>query len=140
MAEIRMNPSSKIADDDLGIKANVRTIGADDRLLVQSSGGSYSNGTLIASPADVAVGVGATVPLPPPPALTRRMVVQVTSGDAATTVVRIRELGGAAGTGIILVRYGSRVYGGSDGSIASLEAEHIAGPATTVAVQFEEDW
>lgn len=129
MAEIKINPG-----------ADVQDIGGEERLLVQSiGGGSTGIGTVVNSPTDTVVGVGATVALPTAPVGTRRMVVQVTSGDATTTVVRIREVGGAAGTGIILVRYGSRVYGGQEGALADLEAEHIAGPATTVAVQFEID-
>lgn len=95
-------------------------------------------GTVIQSPADVAVGIGATEPLPAVPRNTRRMCVQVTDGDA-TTLIRIRALGGAPGTGIILVRYGSRVYGGADGALADLEAENVFGPAASVAVQFEID-
>jgi hypothetical protein len=66
------------------------------------------------------------------------MVVQVTGGSTLT-VVRIREVGGVAGSGICLILYGSRVYGGADGALAALEAENVAGPAATVAVQFEED-
>lgn len=95
-------------------------------------------GTVIHSDEDVVVAAGETEPLPEPPDNTRRMVVQVTDGDD-TTIVRIRELGGTAGTGIILILHGSRVYGGADGALAPLEAENIAGPEAAVAVQFEED-
>ena len=95
-------------------------------------------GTVIHSEEDVVVGAGATEPLPVPPRNTRRVVVQVTDGDE-TTIVRIRELGGTAGTGIILILYGSHVYGGVDGALAPLEAENVAGPEAAVAVQFEED-
>jgi len=94
--------------------------------------------TLVSAP-DTALAPGAILPLPVPPFGARRMVVQVTSGDAATTVIRIREVGGLAGAGIILVKYGSRVFGGGEGALAPLEAENIAGPASSVAVQFELD-
>jgi hypothetical protein len=95
-------------------------------------------GETIASPADIPVGVGATVPLPVIPAGTRRMTVQVTGGDG-TSRIRVREVGGAAGRGRLLLMYGSTVYGGVDGALAALEVQNVAGPAATVAVQFEED-
>lgn len=93
-------------------------------------------GTAIESAPDTAVGPAATVPLTAPPAGTTRMTVEVTSGDASTRV-RIREVGGPAGAGKLLNLLGSTVYGGDGGSIAALEAENVAGPATTIAVQFE---
>lgn len=95
-------------------------------------------GTVIESPEDVTIAADATEPLPAVPLHTRRMCVQVTGGDE-TTAIRIREAGGTAGTGIILVLYGSRVYGGNEGALANLEAENVAGPEATVAVQFERD-
>lgn len=95
-------------------------------------------GTVIQSPEDVTVGIGATEALPAVPKNTRRMCVQVTGGDA-TTLIRVRELGSPPGIGIILVRYGSRVYGGTDGALADLEVENVFGPASAVAVQFELD-
>jgi len=96
-------------------------------------------GLTLVSAADVALGMGVVQPLPVPPFGTRRMVVQVTSGLAGTTEIRIREVGGLAGSGIILVLYGSRVFGGGEGSLTPLEAENMAGPASSVAVQFELD-
>jgi hypothetical protein len=94
------------------------------------------SGATVTSPADTVVGVSATVALTAPPAGTLRMTVQVTGGDNDTRV-RIREVTGTAGTGILLNLLGSRVYGGGNGSIAALEAQHTAGGAATVAVQFE---
>lgn len=93
-------------------------------------------GTVITSPADTPVPVAATVALPLPPLGTRRMRVQVTGGSVLT-IMRVRETGGAAGTGIIIIFLGSTLYGGSDGAIAPLEVENVAGPAATVAIQFE---
>ncbi len=92
-------------------------------------------GTTITTPADVSLAPGATVSLPAIPSGTRRMTVQNTG--PAGTLVRIREVGAGAGRGVILPRFGFAVYGGGDGAIAALEAEEIAGIATTVAVQFE---
>lgn len=111
------------------------------RIAVNASGdivvvsGGATPGTVITSPADTPVPAG-TVPLPVPPAGTTRMTVQVTGGTA-TTQVRIRELGGAAGTGVLLTLLASRVYGADGGSIAPLEAELTAGAAAAVAIQFE---
>lgn len=95
-------------------------------------------GTTITTPADTAVGVGATVALPAIPVNVRRLTVQVTGGDS-TTRVRIREVGAGAGRGKLLNLLGSTIYGGADGAVEALEAENVAGPATTVMVQFEED-
>lgn len=115
-------------------------------LSVNMSGGiSISNvtitdvtpGSTVTTSADVPVGVGATVALPAVPANTRRMTVQNTGPSG--TLIRVREVGGPAGSGIILTRFGIAVYGGADGAIAALEVEEIAGIATSVAVQFERD-
>jgi hypothetical protein len=94
-------------------------------------------GGTITSPADTVVGIGATVALAAVPAGTSRMTVQVTDGDS-TTRVRIRESGGTAGAGILLSLLGSRVYGGADGALGALEAQNVVGPASAVAVQFED--
>jgi hypothetical protein len=94
-------------------------------------------GTIIASPADTPVLAATTQALAVPPAGTKRMRVQVTGGDTSTRI-RIREAGGTAGHGIILILLGSTMYGGDGGSIEALEAENVAGPDATVAVQFEE--
>lgn len=94
-------------------------------------------GAVISNPADTTVGLGATVPLPVPPAGTLRMTVQVTGGDA-TSRIRIREVGGAAGAGDLLTLLASTTYGGDGGSIAPLEAQNVTGPSATVHIRFEE--
>ncbi len=91
----------------------------------------------ITSAADTVVGVGATVALAAIPAGTVRMTVQVTDGDS-TSRLRIRESGGTAGAGILLNLLGSRVYGGADGALEALEAQNVVGPASAVALQFED--
>lgn len=88
------------------------------------------------TPADTAVGVGATEPLPAIPAGTTRMTVQQV-GTSPGSRVRVREVGGPAGSGPILVRFGSITVGSAGGSIAALEVEHVAGPATAVTIFFE---
>lgn len=93
-------------------------------------------GTTITSEPDTAVGVGATVPLPVPPADTMRITVQVTGGDN-TTRIRVREVGGTAGAGKLLVLLGSTLYGGDGGAVGALEVENVAGPAAAVAIVFE---
>lgn len=95
-------------------------------------------GTVIETPADIPVPAGETAELPEIPAHTRRMCVQVVDGDD-TTVIRIREYGNLPGRGIVLILYGSRVYGDVGGALARLEAENIAGPDAAIAVQFERD-
>lgn len=95
-------------------------------------------GTLIETPADIPLPSGETVALPEIPAHTRRMYVQVVDGDE-TTVVRIREYGNFPGTGIVLILYGGHTYGGADGALTRLEAEHIEGADAAIAVQFERD-
>lgn len=95
-------------------------------------------GATITTPANTAVGIGATVGLPAIPANTRRIRVQATGGDSTTTVL-VREVGAGAGRGILLTNNGSTTYGGADGAIEALEAENSAGPAVTVRVQFEGD-
>jgi hypothetical protein len=90
------------------------------------------------TPADIAVGVGATVALPAAPAGTRRRTVQVTGGSNLTRI-RVREVGAGAGRGKILTLLGSTIYGGADGAIASLEVQNVAGPAASVMVQDERD-
>lgn len=103
--------------------------------------GGVTPGTVVTTPADTVVGIGATVALPVPPAGTRRMTVEVTG--PAGSFVRVREAGGAAGTGIILPRFGQETYGGADGAIAALEVQDVSlavggvAVATTVCIQFE---
>lgn len=109
---------------------------AAGELIVSASITPAPPGTVITSPVDTPVGAAATVALPAPPVGTTRMTVQVTSGDA-TTRVRVREVGGAAGSGRLLTLLGSTLYGDPGGAIAAIEAENVAGPATTVSVTFE---
>jgi len=115
--------------------------GAQRALAVNAAGqliisiGPSTPGASITTPADTVVGIGATVPLPAPPAGTTRMTVQNTGPSGS--VIRVRELGGVAGAGIKLVIFAQETYGGEDGAIAPLEVEEVAGIATTVAIQFE---
>jgi len=123
---------------DVFVDGDVSLLHFDLQGRLQVTSSDVQPGETIASPADIPVGVGATVPLPVIPAGTRRMTVQVTGGDG-TSRIRVREVGGAAGRGRLLLMYGSTVYGGVDGALAALEVQNVAGPAATVAVQFEED-
>lgn len=95
-----------------------------------------SPGSKITSAADTAVAAGATVPLPTPPAGTRRETVQVTGGDS-TTRIRVREAGGTAGAGKLLQLLGSTLYGGADGAVGPLEVQNVVGPAAAVSITFE---
>ena len=115
------------------------------RVAVGSSGGivviiEIEPGTVITTGANTAVGIGATVALPVPPAGTRVMTIQ--NAGPAGTWVRLREAGGASGTGILMPRLGEEVYGG-DGSIAAMEVEDVSlavggvAVATTIAIQFQ---
>jgi hypothetical protein len=98
-------------------------------------------GTAIQSPADTVVGIGATVPLPAPPATTTRFTVENTGPGGSA--IRVREVGGIAGAGFLLPRFGVKEYGGPGGSVAALEAEDVSlatfgvAVATTVGLQFE---
>lgn len=125
--------SALIGGEDPGGLQRAIAVDASGRIL--TSAGAV--GTAVTSPADIVVGIGATVALPVPPVGTSRMVAQVTGGDA-TTRMRIRELAGAAGTGILLLLLGTRGFGGGDGAIASLEIENVVGPAGAAAIQFED--
>ena len=91
-------------------------------------------GTVIAAGANTAVGVGLTVPLPVPPPGTLAITVQNNSGGAGASRVAIRQVGGAAGTGIRLNRFSAATF---DKSIAALEAQWIVGVAATVSIIFE---
>lgn len=98
-------------------------------------------GQTITTAPDVPVGIGATVPLTVAPAGTRRMTVENTG--PAGSFIRVRRLGEAAGSGILLARFGVASYGGADGAIAPLEVEDVSGAVTGVpvassaAIQFE---
>lgn len=95
-------------------------------------------GVTITSEVFVAVGAGLTVDLPVPPANTRCMVVQVVIGSSLTNVL-VREKGGTAGTGRLLIIYGSTLFGGADGAVEQLECQNIAGPDAQISVTFEGD-
>ncbi len=95
---------------------------------------TISEGTTVTSPADTAVGVGLTVALPVPPAGTKQVTVQNTSGTGIN--IRVREAGGAVGTGILLPPFSTRTF---ERAVAPLEAQHVAGGVgATVAIQFED--
>lgn len=99
-----------------------------------------SPGTVINAVPDTPVGALATVALPVPPAGTRRMTIQNTGGSGSR--IRVRQVGGPAGSGVLLTSLGSTSFGGADGAIAPVEAEDVApgaGLATTVGVTFEEN-
>lgn len=87
-------------------------------------------GTIFTDP-DTAVAVAATVPLPGISSGTRTLTVQNT---AAGSLVRIREVGGAPGSGILLAYLGTAEY---SSSVASLEAENVGAVPATVAQQAE---
>jgi hypothetical protein len=143
-AVVTVPPPGLAANFEIGLYFQPRASGP----LVSSSGGGGGGasvivadevpGTVITTPADTAVGVGATVALPAIPSGVRRMTVQVTDGSS-TTHIRVREVGGLAGSGKRLDLSGSTMYGGAAGAIAALEVENIAGPAAAVMVQFERD-
>lgn len=98
-------------------------------------------GATIFTPDDTVVSAGTTEPLPVPLPGTRRMTVQNTG--PAGTWVRVRELGGTAGSGKLMPRLGEYTYGGADGAIGALEVEDVSvavgglAVATTICVQFE---
>ncbi len=125
-------------------------ISASNPLPVTGGGGGGaistkgSPGATITTDADVTVGIGATEPIAAAiPAGTRRMTVQNTG--PAGTWVRVRELGGAAGSGQLLPRLGQYTYGGADGALGALEVEDVSlavggtAVATTISVQYEGD-
>lgn len=102
-----------------------------------------SPGATITTDPDVAVGTGATVPLGAIPAGTRRFTVR--NEGPAGTWVRVREVGGVAGSGALMPRLGEYTYGGADGAIAQLEVEDVSlavggvAVATSISVQYERD-
>lgn len=93
--------------------------------VVLASGGITPGTTIFTEPnTPVPAGV---VPLPvSPPGTTRVTCQNVGPGGS---VVIVRELGGTAGDGMQLTRYGSISFGGLGGSVAALEAEFVAGPS-----------
>lgn len=121
-------------EDSLGVQ-HALAVNAAGQLVI--SVGTVSPGTTIDAVPDTVVGIGATVPLPVPPAGTRRMTVQNTG--PAGSIIRVRQVGGPAGAGTKLTSFGSTSFGGADGAIAAIEAQEISGVATTVGVTFEEN-
>jgi hypothetical protein len=132
---VAVAPGFNVTDFELGGYFLPRPSG---HASTSGAGGTGKSGTVITTGADTTVAVAATVVLPSIPVGTRRMTVEVTDGDA-TTRVRIREVGGLAGSGKLLSLLGSTVYGGVDGAIAAIEAQNVVGPTAKVMVQFERD-
>jgi len=86
--------------------------------------------------ADVVVPIGpAVVVLAAAPAGTRRVTVQNTSTGGNKTF-RVREMGGALGTGYLIDSLQSVAFGGADGAVARLEVEGGA-VAASVTQGFE---
>lgn len=108
-----------------------RHIAVDGTGRLITAPGAATPGTTITTVADTLIPAGPPVPLPVPPAGTTEMTIQNT---VAGTTIRVRELGGPAGSGILLFYSQSRTF---TESIAALEAEHIAGPASAAAIQFQ---
>jgi hypothetical protein len=109
-------------------------LGAPNRLAVDCTVSVAPPGATITTDPDVAVPAAMTVALGAPPAGTTRMRYMNT---VAGSVVRLREVGGAAGSGMLLFFGGQQEYGAEGGSIAAMEAEHVSGPDSAVAAQFE---
>lgn len=107
----------------------VLAINASGQLIVVIIAGAPGGNIL--TDADVAVGVGVTAALGVPGATTRTMMIQQTTSGAQ---VRVREVGAAAGSGILLGFRESRLY---SAGIEACEAECIGAVAATVAVQYE---
>ncbi len=90
-------------------------------------------GQSITTSPDVAIPIGTTQPLTPPPAGTRTMIVQNTG--PAGSFIRVRRQGEAAGSGIVLARFGVATYGnGGAGAVAPLEVEDVSNAVTGVPV------
>lgn len=114
---------------DVVLVAGVRRLAVD---AIVNLGPSVP-GTVVTTAADTPVGVGLTVPLPVAPAGSNNMTVQNTSGSAGTRI-RVRELGGTPGAGVVLPRFSVRTF---EVTVAALEVEHVAGPAGAAMIQFE---
>lgn len=134
-------PGLSAADFEVGAYFLPRSSGST---VTSGSGGSGASpvkgspgSTIGPTPADVVIGIGATVALPAIPANTRRMTIQNTGPSGS--LIRVREVGAGAGRGLIVPRFGMLVYGGADGAIAALEAEEVAGIATSATISFERD-
>ena len=95
-------------------------------------------GTTITTFTDTPVAPGATAALPVVPSGARRCCVQVVGGSSATRI-RVREVGGAAGSGRLLGLLDSTLFGGADGALEDLEIENVAGPDASVHIDYERD-
>ena len=143
MPDLDLNASSILAASVRGRAAMyLDTSGATpvERVLTGDAVGPNVNAIITPGPAggnivtdaDVAVGVGATVSLGTPAASSRRMTIQVST--AAGALIRIRAVGGAAGSGVLLTYLASVTY---DEAVERCEAENVGAVAATVAVQYE---
>jgi hypothetical protein len=123
---------------DVYVDGDVSTLNFDTsgRLLasVTVPASTASKGTVITAGANTALGVGVTAALPALPAGTLAITVQNRTVGGASRVL-VRQVGGAAGTGIELLTRGSITF---DNAVAALEAQNFAGPAATVAILFEQ--
>ena len=90
-------------------------------------------GTAITAGANVSV-AGLATALTAPPAGTRRMTVQ--NVGPAGSEMRVREVGGLAGTGVLLARLQSATFGSGEGAIEALEADNATG-TPIAAIVFE---
>ena len=81
---------------------------------------------------DTAVGAFMTALLPAPPGNALSQFVQNTGPEGS--LIRVRGAGQGPGNGIILPRFGILIL---DKAISQLEAEDVAGIATSVAIAFE---
>lgn len=96
-------------------------------------------GTDITTFTDTPVAPGATAALPVISSGARRCCVQVVGGNSTTTIIRVREVGGAPGSGRLLRLYDSTLFGGADGALENLEIQNIAGPDASVHIDYERD-
>lgn len=120
------DPSNEQVDLRTDANGNLLTAGADE-----------APGTDIQTPVDTSpIGIGATVSLAVVPADVRRMRVQNTT---PSSFIRVREVGGPAGSGILLPYLGVSEYGGGGGAVERLEAQNVGTIASSACVQFECD-
>lgn len=95
-------------------------------------------GSTITTFTDTPVAPGATTALPVVPSGARRCCIQVVGGSTAS-IIRVREVGGAPGSGRLLQLYDSTLFGGADGALEDLEIENVAGPDASVHIDYERD-
>jgi hypothetical protein len=110
----------------------VKAVQVDGAGALVISGGPPPAATLGPTPADTPLlPLAVAVPLPIGPAGTTQQIVQNTGPAGAQ--IRVRELGGVAGAGIILPRFGIFVF---DAGFA-LEVDEISGAVGAVMVTWE---